>query len=186
MHLKTKDISISGNIALYPSLTINPDGIIAVAWYEYSSPFEIAKSDIWFSVLEKNNLWSEPINLSQGISFNNGPSLIWINSIQSWYCAWHSWRPPGKEPFVEGGDITNIWYSKISKDLEVTSPNRVFEKVTNTEYASLAYDHDKDLIRLLFNNREQKKQLIAKTQDKNFFNQEIKSFSNDIGNIVSV
>ena len=161
MSLNTTTVSISGNIALYPSLSINPDGMIAMVWYEYSSRYETKQSDIWFSSMDKNGSWSKPINLSQGVSYNNGPSLTWIHSNNCWRCAWHSWRPPGKEPFIDGGDITNLWCSDISTEGLISIPRLLLPDIFNTEYASLAFADSTDMMRVLYYNREENQQYLA-------------------------
>ena len=160
MSLNSTTISISGNIALYPSLSINPDGMNAIAWYEYSSRYKTKQSDIWFSSMDENGSWSQPINLSQGASYNNGPSLTWMHSSNCWRCAWHSWRPPGKEPFVEGGDITNLWYSDISTKRLVSTPKLLLHDVLNTEYASLV-SAAADGMKVLYYDRLERKQYLA-------------------------
>jgi len=158
--LEVKTISQSGNIALYPSLCIGHNGILSIAWYEYSSPYETSRSDVWFSLLNVQGQWMDPINLSQGVSYNNGPNLIWIGLDNIWRCSWHSWRKPGKEPFIKGGDITNIWYVDISLESGISKPKILFPDLSNTEYASLHYDNCNNNIKALYYNRFLQKQFI--------------------------
>jgi hypothetical protein len=182
MSLNTTTISISGNIALYPSLSINPDGMTAIVWYEYSSRYETKQSDIWFSSMDKNGGWSKPINLSQGVSYNNGPSLVWIHSNNCWRCSWHSWRPPGKEPFIEGGDITNLWYIDISLESLISMPGLLLPGVLNTEYASLAFTDSKDMMTVLYYNRIENQQYLANMHNQSPLSYEIESLPKEISN----
>jgi len=157
-------ISRSGNIALYPALAASSVGRLGVAWYEYGSPCETERSDIWHSVQDASGSWSDPVNVSGGVSFNNGPSLIWDGRRRTWTCAWHSWRPPGREPFIVNGDVTNIWYADISIDGIVHSPKLAFENVPNTEYASLAVGID-DSLNLLYQDRTLQLQCLAQSRN---------------------
>jgi len=158
--LETDTISRSGNIALYPSLAMNHAGRLGLAWYEYGSPYETDRSDIWLSLQDTEGLWAKPINVSGGISYNNGPSLIWVNKGKYWCCAWHSWRPPGKEPFTADGDVTNLWASEVSAHGAVQTPHQALPGTANTEYASLAMAPDEEL-RLLYQDRERHLQCLS-------------------------
>lgn len=133
-----KVVSRSGNIALYPALAMSHEGCLGLAWYEYGSPNETDRSDVMFSSRGDAGTWSDPLNVSDGISYNNGPSLIWMNAEQCWRCAWHSWRPPGREPFIPGGDVTNIWLRDIAVTGSVQRPVQALSGTRSTEYASLA------------------------------------------------
>ncbi len=131
-------LSRSPHIALYPSLLKGSAGRWSCAWYEYSSATEPAPSDIWIAHSADGNQWGEPIKVSGGVSYNNGPSLQ--QTPRGLLLAWHSWRPPGKEPFQLGGDINNIWFSQSADGQKWSAPWMAFPKRKNTEYASLASD----------------------------------------------
>ena len=131
-------VSRSGNIALYPALAAGIDGRLGLAWYEYSSPYRADRSDVWFSSLKRSTAeWTPPANISAGVSYNNGPALAWSGTHGHWLCAWHSWRPPGAEPFVVGGDITNLWSAEISLTGDATPAQQMLPGTSNTEYAAL-------------------------------------------------
>ncbi len=128
----------------------NNFGEIGIAWYEYKSKNKPVESDIWF-VKNKNGIFSKPLNISEGISYNNGPSLIWNNNKSMWMCAWHSWRSPGKPPFIPEGDVTNIWAREF--DCENLSQSYLaIPSIQNTEYASLVLDQNRAL-HMTFNDR---------------------------------
>lgn len=160
--LDTAPISRSGNIALYPSLAVNNVGRLGIAWYEYGSPYETDRSDIWLSLQDTGGMWAEPVNVSGGISYNNGPCLIWEHQGESWCCAWHSWRPPGKEPFIVDGDVTNIWLCAVSTNGVVQRSLQAIPGTSNTEYASLATAFGEGL-QLLYYDRVQHVQCLAQT-----------------------
>lgn len=168
MILDAVPISRSGNIALYPALAANNTGRLGVAWYEYSSPHETDRSDVWFSLQDSGGVWAEPVNVSGGVSYNNGPSLIWVNDRDCWCCAWHSWRPPGREPFIVNGDVTNIWLSDVSIDGLVRSPRQALADVSNTEYASLAMAPEEGP-QLLYRDRSQQLQCLAQSSKQEPF-----------------
>lgn len=158
--LEAAPISNSGNIALYPTLAMNNAGRMGIAWYEYGSPRETDRSDVWLSLQDAGGAWAEPINVSGGVSYNNGPSLIWVPQGGNWRCAWHSWRPPGKEPFIVNGDVTNIWLSDVSIDGVAQSPHQALAGVLNTEYAALAISPEEGL-QLLYHDRSLHLQCLA-------------------------
>lgn len=160
MKLESVPISRSGNIALYPALAMNSAGCLGIAWYEYGSPYETDRSDVWLSLQDAGGVWGEPVNVSGEVSYNNGPSLIWVHQGGYWRCAWHSWRSPGKEPFIANGDVTNIWLSDVSIDGVVQSPRQAMTDVFNTEYASLAISPE-DGMQLLYRNRSMQLQCLA-------------------------
>ena len=128
-------VSCSANIALYPALAADTCGRLGLAWYEYGSPHRSDRSDVWFSRADGVGGWEPPSNVSAGVSYNNGPSLIW--NSEYWLCAWHSWRAPGAEPFVPGGDLTNLWCAKISAGGWISPAQLALSEGINTEYASL-------------------------------------------------
>lgn len=163
--LEAVSISRSCNISLYPTLAMNNVGRLGIAWYEYGSPHKTDRSDVWFSLQDANGTWTEPVNVSGGISYNSGPSLIWIHTGGYWCCAWHSWRPPGREPFIVNGDVTNIWLSNVSNDGVVQSPHKALSGVFNTEYASLAITPN-DELQLLFHNRSLHLQYLTQSSKK--------------------
>jgi hypothetical protein len=136
--LETEQVSKSGNIALYPAMALDDSGCLGIAWYEYGSATETDRSDIWFCMQGASGMWKKPLNISGGISYNNGPSLVWMPHGEYWRCAWHSWRGPGKEPFIVGGDVTNIWTSKLPKNGNQQEAHMALASKFNTEYASLA------------------------------------------------
>lgn len=157
----------SGNIALYPSMAKNKFGEIGIAWYEYKSKNRPVESDIWF-VKNSDGIFSKPLNISDGISYNNGPSLIWNNNKSMWMCAWHSWRAPGKPPFSPEGDVTNIWAREFDSENLYQSYLAV-PSIQNSEYASLVLDQDK-LIHMMFNDRNNNSLKSAYLSDKgNYF-----------------
>lgn len=160
MILDTVPISVSGNVALYPALAMSNAGRLGIAWYEYGSPHETDRSDVWLSLQDAGGAWADPINVSGGVSYNNGPSLIWVVQGRYWLCAWHSWRPPGREPFIANGDVTNIWLSEVSIDGVVQSPQQALADVLNTEYASLAMAPEEGL-QLLYHDRSLHLQCLA-------------------------
>lgn len=160
MILDAGPVSISGNIALYPSLAMNSAGSLGLAWYEYGSPHETDRSDVWLAVQDPAGGWTEPVNVSEGVSYNNGPSLIWLDERECWCCAWHSWRPPGREPFIVDGDVTNIWFRNMSIDRVADEPRRALTDVSNTEYASLAVAPGEGL-QLLYRDRSRNLQCLT-------------------------
>ena len=160
MILDVVPISKSGNIALYPTLAMNNQGGLGIAWYEYGSPYDTERSDVWHSLQGVSGSWSDPKNVSGGISYNNGPSLVWNHKRGNWICAWHSWRPPGREPFIVNGDVTNIWRTEISRGGLVLPPEMAFSSVSNTEYASLAEGTDEGL-QLLYQDRALRLQCLT-------------------------
>ena len=158
--LVTDVVSKSGNIALYPALTVNGHGVMAAAWYEYSSSIEASRSDVWFSTQGLGSGWSNPIAVSGGISYNNGPTLVWMSSTETWQCAWHSWRPPGKEPFEVDGDITHVWINTISAQSIGNSARQALPGVHSTEYASLVASPSDQLYLLYFDRTLQSQNII--------------------------
>ena len=78
-----------------------------------------------------------PANLSGGLSYNNGPSLIQTPD-GGFLVAWHSWRPPGREPFLPDGNIRNIWLATSGEGTSWSEPRMAFPEISRTEYASLA------------------------------------------------
>lgn len=166
--LDTAPISMSGNIALYPSLAINNVGRLGIAWYEYGSPYETDRSDIWLSLQDTGGMWAEPVNVSGGISYNNGPCLIWEPQGEGWCCAWHSWRSPGKEPFIVDGDVTNIWLCAVSVNGAVQQSFQAIPGISNTEYASLAPARGEGA-QLLYYDRVRRVQCLAQAGKQTHF-----------------
>ncbi len=131
-------ISQSGNIALYPSLCVARHGVLACCWYEYTSPDRPTRSDIWFSQQVSDGEWSPAINLSGGVSYNNGPALA-CNGEGQFVAAWHSWRPPGREPFSAEGDRYHIWTVSSGDGKHWTDARLLFEELPQTKYAAVAF-----------------------------------------------
>ncbi|MCE9599009.1 MAG: hypothetical protein K8S54_13675 [Spirochaetia bacterium] len=127
-------------IALYPALAAAPDKLVC-AWYAYGSPVRPDRSDIWSSSSPDGVVWLEPVCVSRGVSYNNGPSLVALRG-GGFRLAWHSWRPPGKEPFTPDGNVSNIWYADSSDGLNWTEPTLALPDVLDTRYASLACDSE--------------------------------------------
>lgn len=136
-----KFIHESRHIALYPSLVaMGPRGL-ACAWYEYGSGERPARSDVWCAAAPDGRSWSRPVNVSRGLSYNNGPSLLWTRD-RRFLLAWHSWRPPGRGPFFASSNIANIWCSR-SEDGEIwDEPRQAFPGLSDTEYAALSEKPD--------------------------------------------
>lgn len=132
-------LSVSGNISLYPSLCEWKGGYLACAWYEYSSPVEPAPSDIWFSKTRDGKRWTRPLKVTDGISYNNGPSLVERTS-GGFTIVWHSWRPPGKEPFISGHALANLWMADSEDGRKWTVPKMPFPGLSGSKYPSLAED----------------------------------------------
>lgn len=158
--LEAMPISVSGNIALYPALAMNQFGHMACAWYEYSSHQETDRSDIWISFRDQKGLWAKPVCISGGVSYNNGPSLTSIRDNDSWWCAWHSWRPPGREPFIADGDVTNIWLSNVTSGGVMQEAIQAIPSASNTEYASLTTSSRGDF-QLLYYDRSIQSQCLT-------------------------
>jgi hypothetical protein len=148
-------ISASENISLYPSIVEGKKGgQILCAWYEYSSPVRPARSDIFCAVSEDICNFSEPVNISGCISYNNGPSVFFIGNGH-YLVAWHSWREPGREPFTPDGDISNIWLSLSEDGFNWSEPWLAISNLSNTEYGALAGSDG--LIMLFFTDRNRKR-----------------------------
>jgi len=158
-----KIISTSGNIALYPSLTFKENRGLACSWYEYASPDKPAPSDIWFARSDAHNHWTKPVNVSRGVSYNNGPCLHWCCS-GFYLIAWHSWRNPGREPFSADGDICNIWVSKSEDGFHWTEPSMAFPRLSNNEYATLTESVDQTLWMVFFQ-RSTRRLFISSSKD---------------------
>ncbi len=156
-------ISRSPNISLYPTLTLGKNGELVCAWYEYTSPHEPARSDIWCSVSKNGTDWIAPVNVSGEVSYNNGPGVLWSTS-GDYLLAWHSWRDPGKEPFTPDGDICNIFLARSSDGYAWTAPRIAFKQLFNTEYATLVQGED-DLLRVFFIHRDSQRLYVSKSKD---------------------
>lgn len=156
-------VSVSGHIALYPSLCEWTGGLLACAWYEYSSAVEPSPSDIWFSVTRDGRRWSRPVRVTDGISYNNGPSLIQRRSGE-FTVGWHSWRPPGREPFVSGGAVANVWIAHSKDGKTWTAPEMPFPTLSGTKYVSLAEDPCGKLW-MVFEGKEAGRILISSSED---------------------
>lgn len=155
-------ITKSFNIALYPSLVARED-LLACAWYEYSSREEPLRSDIYFSISKDAKHWADPVNISAGNSYNNGPCLICSSSGQ-FILAWHSWREPGKPPFTKDGDICNIWVSRSYDGLNWEKPKQAFSSFPNTEYAAMSESRENQFI-MIFHSRDHKALYISRSND---------------------
>lgn len=128
--------SVSGNVALYPALAMD-GGVIGCAWYEHGSPEKPDRSDVWFAVSHDAEQWTVPVNVSGGASYNNGPSLT-QHPEGGFLCAWHSWRPPGLEPFRADGDVCNVWIARIHTDGRIDEALLALPAWSRTEYPSVA------------------------------------------------
>ena len=151
----------SGQIALYPSLASRGDGFCACAWYEYTSADRPSRSDVWFSERDGRGVWGNPVNISQGLSYNNGPSLMACGESE-FLVAWHSWRPPGRDPFLAGGDVRNIWLSR-RRDAQWSTAVLAFPELSQTKYASLACVHGR--FSLACCHRETSRILLSESND---------------------
>lgn len=156
-------ISQSENIALYPSLSPYGDEGLACAWYEYSSPRRASESDIWFSKSVDLTEWSNPVCVSGNFSYNNGPSLIEL-ADGGFLVAWHSWRPPGREPFTEKGGLANIWMSRSKDGLTWDAPFMAFPNISGSKYASLVQDMS-GMMRIVFTETETDLLKVSSSKD---------------------
>lgn len=138
-----RSISSSGNVALYPALCRWADDSLACTWYEYSSPVEPTPSDIWFSTSPDGAVWTRPVRVSDGVSYNGGASLLW-QSADIFHVAWHSWRTPGREPFSSPrGGLANIWLARSLDEGRTWSPPiMAFPGIVGSKYASYAATSD--------------------------------------------
>ena len=137
----TSSPSVSGNVALYPSLAMDGE-VIGCAWYEHGSPEKPDRSDVWFAASVDAKNWMTPVNVSGGLSYNNGPTLT-PHPEGGFLCAWHSWRPPGLEPFRADGDVCNVWMARIHADGMIGRASLALPAWSRTEYPSLALWRDR-------------------------------------------
>ena len=157
-------IPSSGNVALYPALAAWPEkNRLLCAWYEYGSAREPARSDVWYSSMGRAGDWEAPVNVSAGESYNNGPSILPLADGRV-LLAWHSWRPPGREPFVAEGNVSNIWFVLRDGTGAWTAARQALIGADDSRYPSLA-QHPDGSIWMSFVNRVTGAVSLARTED---------------------
>jgi len=77
--------------------------------------------------------------------------------------AWHSWRPPGREPFSRDGDRYNIWLARSLDGCSWTEPKLPFPALSQTKYAALATSGQTGY--LAFSEQTSKTILVASTMN---------------------
>jgi len=130
------------NLALWPSLFITKSNQILLSWYEYSSPTHPQATNIFFSKINpQTKQFETPTKITSYSGYDNGPNLFVDHQNTTWL-SWHSWRPPGKGPFIPDS-CENIWM-KYQKDNQAWSESfLVFPSLAGTNYPSLIQNQNK-------------------------------------------
>jgi len=127
------------NISLWPTICNTNDRSVLVVWYEYNSKTEVKPSDIFFTTLKDGKIGLIK-KLSSYTGYDNGPNIIQDKYGSTWF-SWHSWRDPGKGPFIPDS-TENIWMKCKYKSDTWSDEFLPFPNMKSTNYPSLIQIND--------------------------------------------
>jgi len=123
------------HICLYPSLLTEGSNCY-LSWYEYNSATKPSASQLYLSKKSQYGAWTSPEPLTSGEDYDNGPSLC-LDGKNQLLLAWHSWRPPGRGPFIQNS-MRNVWLMSVPLDVKSTGqPFLAFENLPQTSYPAI-------------------------------------------------
>jgi hypothetical protein len=132
---KEENLFPTKRISLWPSLFINENGRHYLSWYEYNSYYYTSPSDIYCSLSTRDGKFRRKARLTHYPSYDNGPCITKDINGRT-FVTWHSWRPPGRGPFIKDS-AENIWMKEGSFKKSWSEARLLFPAIERTSYSSM-------------------------------------------------